>query len=601
MTNRNVTMQRRMRPAFLYRRAAQPTLAALCVWLACGVGSAQTTKPSNAHPAFAAAMDGQQKVLAELARLLQQEKAMLSDGAIQDALRSLLNDETQLATDLRALGLRLLGGSTNELSADDRATRDVMADRQAVYADRYRRLARAMDAKAGAKPDSVFVTLLRIAQDTELQPRLDRSGDSIRSTKLGLAVNDVNEIINSLRQMVDTLAQRPGEDSAKQTDAAGGLTLPSISVKGANQRLPQYGWRGAQLDVMGGLLAGLQRMEDLAKRQRKLALAAKERAPREQHADDLAKEQWTIRFLATEEASRMTLLGPQFGALVQQAVGSIDRAIPGLERGPLTDAVEPALQAADELQAAAARLRETWKDILARIKEYTQKAPLIFGETAGPPHGMSHEHYAELREAALKLLRATGALTQAIERETTLLEQTHATDDLPKLRPEQDAIATFVTEEVVPYDASTPMQLPTNGAEAPRSASARDLLASAIKQMGQASTSLDGKDRPTAEERERDSIEEMSDALEVMIKSLQRLLGQLTPPAVTEAEARPGGIVLDPSGGSGADGGWRFELPVRQQESARQAFRGTFPRQFDRSIKWYYEAIAGEKVPKTQP
>jgi len=68
----------------------------------------QDSRPA-ASPAFVPAIEGQERVLAELARILREEKVMLSDGAVQLTLETLLSDEQKQADGIRELGKRTLG------------------------------------------------------------------------------------------------------------------------------------------------------------------------------------------------------------------------------------------------------------------------------------------------------------------------------------------------------------------------------------------------------------------------------------------------------------------------------------------------------------
>lgn len=579
-------------------------LAVLASWHYCLARPPDLTATKTA---FSSAIDEQRRVLAELARILKEEKVMLSDGAVQATLEALLKNETRQADRIRTLGKQTLGKKSEELTDQDRTDRDQLANDQEVYADRYRRLEKGIESKAGSRPDSVFVALLAIAEEAELTRHLDDASELIRANQLGRALGVTNQIVATLQQMVDAVSGTSGAaDTGKDNSDAVKFTAPSLLYKAPGERLIQYGWSGVQAESLALIMRSVKRMEELTERQREVARQTKIRAEKEDTADDLAKEEWEIRYYALEIATEMALLDPEVDRLIRKATGTIQQAIPGMEKGPLSDAVGPSALAADQLQAATDRLRETWKDILERLRKYTMEAQHIMGAGGGIPHGASAEAMKKTQKMIFMMLRATGALTRAMERETALIEQTRTTQadgDLTTLKPEQDSLTTFVTKEVVPFSLTSDQLPPHLQAKmSHKLEQSTELLNDAVDRMQRASTALDKQDRPDSLKRETESLELMNDALQLMINLLQHLLGQYAQQAMAALGA--GGSTtfsLNPAGGAGKAGGWLFELPSEKRETVRQAFRGSFPQRFDRAIKLYYQAIAQEETTAQTP
>ncbi|MGQ9651539.1 MAG: hypothetical protein ACUVXJ_15640 [Phycisphaerae bacterium] len=331
-----------------------------------------------------------------------------------------------------------------------------------------------------------------------------------------------------------------------------------------------------------------------------MAAATKTQAASKQTSADLAKKETDIRRQALEVGAKLALLDPQIDQLIRKATASIDKARTAMEQGPLSDAVEPARQAADELAAATEYLRKLWHDILARLKQYTQEAAAIEGAGGGIPHGMSKAQVEQIQKMVTMLLRATAALARVTDAQTAILDRTRsaATEpELPSLKPDQEALAGAINNDVVPFDVSA-SQLPRD--MLPRGVAENvnpvgDLLKDAVDRIGKAAEALDKADRAEAAKRESESLQAMTTAMDLMIKALQKLLGQLAPSAITPSGPGAAGMALDPSGGGRQASGWLFGLPSQQQESVRQAFREAFPRRYGRAIKLYYQSIAQEQ------
>lgn len=564
---------------------------------------AQTTQPEVLAPAFIPAIDGQKRVLAELARILQEEKVMLSDGAVQLALETLLSDEEKQLEKIRELGKRTFGRKTEELSEQDRAECDRLADNQDMYTDHFRRLEKGMEAKAAAKPDSVYTTLLAKVAETQLGQTLADAGKQVRANQLGNGLRSTNKAVEVLREMVAIVSQKAG--GTQDMNNAGkdaGFMAPSLLYKGAAERLAEFSWIGASADPLGHILRALHLLRELTERQQRIAAATKSQAAETQTAPDLAREETDIRRQALEVGAKLALLDPQIDQLIRKATASIDQARPAMQQGPLSDAVEPSARAAEELAAATEYLNKLWKSILERIKQYTQAAQAIEGAGGGVPHGMSKAQMEQLQKMVMMLLRATAALARVIDAQDNLLDRTESIKadlDLPPLKPEEEALARIINDEVAPYDVSAsalPRDLLPKGV-AESVDPVRDLLKDAVDRIGKASAALARPDRLEAVKRETESLQAMTTAMDLMIKALQKLLGQLSPSAITPSGAGGAGMALDPSGGGRHANGWLFGLPSQQQESVRQAFRETFPRRYDRAIKLYYQSIAQEKEP----
>jgi len=332
---------------------ASVAIGVLVGWSCC---FAQTNPaPVNAG-AFDNAIQRQKKVVAELTRILQLNEVMLSDGAVQLMLESLLADEEKQAEGIRALGKRTLGRKPDDLSDQDRTDRDRLADNQEIYTNRYRRLEKGMDIKGAARPDSVFVQLLEIAEEERLSQSLAEASERIGGNQLGNAMRLTNRIVAILRKMVSLIAQNTILDDEGQGEQGGnaGFNVPSLRLKELNEMLLEFGWGGANVDPLGHILRALRRMEELTERQRKLADQTKARAGQNDNAPKLAKEEWEIRYQALEVATQLVLLSPELDGLIRKAAGTIEEAIPPLEAGPLTEAVEPRRKPSRSWGAAAA-------------------------------------------------------------------------------------------------------------------------------------------------------------------------------------------------------------------------------------------------------
>ncbi len=562
---------------------------------------AQDTQPGTPSPVFAPAIEGQKRVLSELGRILQEEKVMLSDGAVQLALETLLSDEQKQAEGIRELGRRTLGRKAEELSEQDRAERDRLSDGQDILTDRYRRLEKGMENKATIKPDSVYTSLLAKAADSQLAQIMDDAGKQVRANQLSNGLRSTNRAIEVLREMVAMASQKAG--NVQDMDSTGkdaGFMAPSLRYKGAAEKLAEFRWIGATADPLGHILRALHLLEELTERQRAVAAATKAQAASKQTAADLAKNETDIRSQALGVGEKLALLDPQIDQLIRKVTASIDKARPAMEQGPLSDAVEPASRAAEELAAATEQLRKLWKDILSRLKQYTQEATAIEGAGGGVPHGMSKAQVEQIQRMVTMLLRATAALARVTDAQTDLLDRTKSAagdSEVPALKPEQEALARAIDNDVAPYDVSASQlpkdALPQGIAEGVNPVG--ELLKDAVDRIGKAATALGKPDRTEAIKREGESLEAMTTAMGLMIHALQRLLGQLAPSAITPSGAGAAGMALDPSGGGRQAGGWLFNLPSQQQESVRQAFREAFPRRYDRAIKLYYQSIAQEQ------
>ncbi len=568
---------------------------------------AQATQPVALAPAFTPAIDGQKRVLAELSRILQEEKVMLSDGAVQLALETLLSDEEKQVEGIRELGKRTLGRKAEELSEQDRAERDRLADNQDLFTDRFRRLEKGMEARAAAKPDSVYTSLLAKAAEAQLAQTLTDAGKQVRANQLGNGLRSTNKAVETLREMLAIVSQKAGNTQNMNDDGKqAGFMAPSLLYKGAAEAMAEFKWTGASADPLGHILRALHLLRELTERQQKVAAATKSQAAGKQTAPDLAKEETDIRRQALEVGAKLALLDPQIDQLIRKATASIDKARPAMQQGPLSDAIEPSARAAEELAAATEYLDKLWKSILERIKQYTQAAQAMEGAGGGVPHGMSKAQMEQLQKMVMMLLRAMAALAKAADAQDNLLDRTEsakADSDLPPLKPEEEAVARIITDEVVPYDVSA-SALPRNLLPAGVAESVDpvgDLLKDAVDRIGKASAALAGPNRAEAVKRENESLQAMTTAMDLMIRALQKLLGQLAPSAITPTGSGGAGMALDPSGGGRQAGGWLFGLPSQQQESVKQAFRETFPRRYDRAIKLYYQSIAREKEPARQP
>lgn len=562
---------------------------------------AQATRPGTPAPVFVPALERQKRVLAELSRILQEERVMLSDGAVQLALETLLADEQKQAEGIRELGKRALGRKAEELGERDRAERDRLSDGQDILTDRYRRLEKGMENKATIKPDSVYTSLLAKAADSQLAQTMEEAGKQVRANQLSNGLRSTNKVIDVLREMVAMALQKAGStQDMDKTTGDGGFMAPSLRYKGAAERLAEFSWIGATADPLGHILRALHLLEELTERQRAVAAATKAQASSKQTAADLAKTEADIRRQALEVGARLALLDPQIDQLIRKATASIDKARPVMEQGPLSDAVEPAGQAADELAAATEYLRKLWKDILSRLKQYTQEAAAIEGAGGGIPHGMSKAQVEQIQQMVTMLLRATAALARAADAQTAILDRTQSAagePELVSLKPDQEALAGAIINDVVPFDVSASQlprdMLPQGVAESVNPVG--DLLKDAVDRIGKAGQALGKPDRAEAVKRESESLQAMTTAMDLMIRALQKLLGQLAPSAITPSGSGAAGMALDPSGGGRQASGWLFGLPSQQQESVRQAFRETFPRRYDRAIKLYYQSIAQEQ------
>lgn len=543
--------------------------------------------------AYTRAVDGQQRIVADLARILNEEKVRLSDGAIQMGLEGLLKDEIRMRDRIRELGMQTLGKTERELTAEELALRNGMADEQDVFRDRYRRLEKVIEAKAAAEPNSVFALVLITAVDEDLARNLTRLGEEIRGNQLGRAIQTIEPVIATLETLVKAIK---GEASADGPDTdAQGITFgaPSLWFKSAEQALTDFPWAGAdKTDALGRILRSMKRVEQLIERQTKVVEQTNTRAPREQTAEDLAKEEWEIRFYALETGAELALLDPIFERLIRRAAGSIEEAIPPMEQGPLRHAIEPAERALAQLHEAHAQLQSIWKMFMALLKEYTQNAEPIIGGMMGIPHPPSEKEAMEKLQLIYKLIRAVGALTQAIEREEALLPRTAEEDPLTPVAEEQQALILVIDQDVLPHDVpATELRATQRSVRLIEGVTAAEVLEEAKDRMGRAIASMEAADRQEAVKWEGQAVELMTDALDVMMNVLQHLLGQFSPPGLA-MEGIMQGMGLDPTGAVDLPAGHAFQLLDADREQFMQAFRGEFPDRYADAIKLYYQALA---------
>ncbi len=569
-------------------------IAGLLMWSA--AASALQAQTVSTDAPLAAAVAGQQRILDELNAILQEEKATLSDAAVQSALQALLEDERAQAESIRTLGRRTLGRPAAELTDQDRAEQAAIAGRQDALRDRYGRLETTLKAKSGGKNGETFGRFLAIAEEGRLAEQMSSAAQLIGENQLGRALQTTNAIIAVLEQMLVAAGQKVGGNANKGGGTPPGMMLPSLWLKGEGADLPFFARGGDTVDTLGQILAMLRQLEELARRQREIAerLAA---GPADD-ADAIAGQEDDIRGQALTIGERLALLDPQMNALLMEAGASLGLTSERLRSGG-AGAVTPAAQAAEQLVAATQRLQALWKDILARIKQFTQETAPLVGGGSGTPHGLSAAMKKLYERLTLMMLRATGALAEDIRRETALREQTVATrpaGELPGLGGEQEAIAAHVQKEVLPFNVSLD-DLPEHLHTAPlrNPVPAAELLARAAEFMDTAAGKLRASDGPGAAAAESQAIAAMDEALLAMVDILQRLLGQLSPPGATPNGGAGLGMAMDPGGGEPGTTGWQADLLPTQREAVRQAFRGNFPQRYDKAIKRYYETIAREQ------
>jgi hypothetical protein len=563
---------------------------------------AQTVEKVSPESPFAPAIEGQKRALAEIASILEQEKVMLSEGAVQLELERLLSDEQKQGERVGALLSRTAGRNAAELTGQDRSDRDQLADNQEVCADHYRRLEKGIEANAAARPDSVYARLLSLAVEGQLAQTLGEAAKQIRGNQLGNASRSTKKAVDLLREMLALLTQKAAAPTEPREQAPRvSVTLPSLLQKAAGEKLAQFDWLGTQADPLGVILAALQKLKELAEQQRAVADLAKSQAADKEKAPDLARQETDIRRQSLEIGGKLAPLDPRIDQLIRMATASIEEAMPGMEKGPLAKAVEPAARAAEQLQAAADYLDKLWKNILALLKKYTQEAQQPSGRGAGGavPHGMSQEVMERLQKVIMVMLKATGALTRAIETQSSLIDRAktvgHA--QLPTLKPEEEGVAQLVAQEVIPFHDSL-RELPRNMAaiaDLEGGDSAVEFLRDAVARAVMAAAALGKPDRTDALNKQKESLAAMTHSLDLMVKVLQRLLGQLAPSAVTPGGRGAAGVPMDPTGSARRATGWLFGLPSQKQESVRQAFLESFPRRYSQAIRDYYQVIAREK------
>lgn len=590
---------------------ARRTVLPICLTIIAAAGP-RALGDDPALLAFSSALEKQQQVLLQLDTILREEEVTLSDGAVLAALQSLLQDENRQVEGIRALGKRTLGKTAEELAEADKSERDKLANHQDACHDRYRRVVKMMETKSAASMDSPFTQMLKTAEDLEISQHMEETAKLIRENQLGRAFQMTNELVTSLNELIKLLT-RGGEPEIKQDKADGaGFTAPSLAVKDPNKGLPQFDWGGGiPPAALGRIFKSLRQMEDLVRRQNELVAKLKVRAPMDKVAEDLAAEQAAIRSEALEATAPLLELDPALGPLVRQAADSMDKAESPMKSGPLSDAIEPAQQAADELAAAFQHLRDTWKMLLALIKDFTQKAEFLMNQSNMQiPHGMSEEAAKEMERIALLMLRATAMLAEAIKQQTALVGDTTVAqpEQLPPLRPRQEEVSRLLIDEVLPNNvaataqpaAATKPEDESAHTSRARAATASDLLNDALLAIGRAVKELDIRDRTNALKSQQQALDQMTEAMQLMVAILQKLLGQLKIASLAMENGAAGTVALDPSGRPIRSEGWSFDLPPRQREAVRQAFRGSFPQRYDRAIKNYYQAIAREKTPEGQ-
>jgi tetratricopeptide (TPR) repeat protein len=567
--------------------------------LARGADSGRTTSP------FGPAIERQNYVLGELASIIDQDKRMLSDGMIQSGLQTLLSEEKKQLSGIGGLYPRTIGRKIEELAGQDRTDCNQLAENQELQTDQYRRLEKGLQTRAADNPDSAYAKLLSMATQGQLTEALAEAGKQIRINQLNNAGRSTNKAIGVLTDMVALLTQKaPGDKPPDQSESATTFQLPLEVLTKRNPGGPQSEWFTTQSDPLGAILQALQQLTELAERQGRVAASVKSQSAGKQMAPELVEEETKIRTEAVALGKRLTLLDPQIDQLIGKAALSIDQAMPGLEKGPLSDAVKPTAQAAEELEAAAGYVRKLWKDILAVLGDYLQNALASGGKGGGsaPPKSLSPEQMERLQNLIMSLLRVTGALAKAIESENGLIERTQAASAdavLAPLKPEQEGIGKAINEGIPALQAEI-RGLPKSMANISGTEFfdiAMQFLKDTSKCIGNAADALGRADKAEALKRENESLEAMTHALDQMVQALQRLLGQMTgPPGLTPSSGgHAAGMARKPDGGGQQVNGYLFRLTQQQQETVKRAFSDSFPRRYDRAIKLYYEAIAKEK------
>lgn len=554
-------------------------------------------KPPAPGSPLSTAMEGQQRVLAELSRILQEEKATLSEGMIRSELEALLKAHNRQIEGIRDLGKRTLGRKEDELTDQDKADRDKLGVDQDEYTQRFRRLEKSVGIKAEAQPDSPFAQLVRLAGEVRLKDKMEEASSLLRANQLGKGLGVTREVVAGLGRMVAILGGESPDGVGDEAKA--GAEQSPLAGSAQATGLSTLAWAGPQADALGKIARAIRKLNELVERQRTVTNHVKAPNLAEATAGELTAAERQIREEALKVAEDLALLDPQVEQSIRSAGTSIDEVMTLLGKRPPGNAGVPAQQATDHLVVAVDRLTRLWNDILARLKAYALALPPQVGAASASAGGtgMSAAEIEKLERLVFRMLRATAGLTDAIGRQTHVVASVRALSldgSWGQLAAEQVAVAKHVQEEVVAMNVPQ-SELPGKLREQLTvQYSAEVVLKEAGDRFERTRAALEGRLKPEAAKRAQEGVELLEDALPPMMNVLQALLGQLAPPGASVLARGSGGTTV--AGNSSEPVAPAFGLQPQQLEAVHRAFSGAFPQRYDEAIKTYYQAITREDV-----
>jgi len=571
----------------------------------CGSQDAATPAVPLARESLTRAAAEQEAIVDRLNTILKEQRMALSDGALLGILQNLVTDEKKMIDRIKDLGRRTLGKELGDLTPEQAVELESLRSDQESVNDRYESFQHGAENKAMERPESAFTDVIMLASETNLPARIERTPALIADNQLARSLQEVTDIVSVLEGMVSLLGS--GNDLESSKEGGGKLSFaPPHLWKREGGALPSFPWTGATVDSLGDIMRSVSRLEEQAKRQREIAdkVDALVKAGSAAPQPDLVTEENEIRKIVAEIRTKLGIIDPKMEEETGLAVEEIGRGVPHLETGALGLAAEPTRAAAEHLTAAAESLKATWKDILARIAQYSQEAELVASQAMGIPHGMSKKAMKQIQALVLALLRVTKGMTTTIQQEmlvrdyTTVAaaEPSAATMDGEAIAAEQQGALDLLNTQVIPFNILAP---PYDERHAPLKR--RDFISHLLIEDASAHMELSEKRTAAGEyekalENQTKALEFLEEAMAEMVLALQKLLGQFAPQAISAKDGMSMGVALrgDATGGLGA--GWAWELPERQRTEIQQAFRGSFPERYADLIQEYYRMIAAEEM-----
>lgn len=172
-----------------------------------------TVVTDDIQSAARAAGHGQDEVISRLEALLEDFSQWDGYRRFSRELLQLRESQDELRRDTARTRLELLAGATTEPDAERRANLRRLADRQHELAREFDKLQSGMDQmRAGLDPEDpatqTLADALEVARRTAVGGQMREAGRQIDDNQLGDAGHSQQEILEHLRELLDTLANR---------------------------------------------------------------------------------------------------------------------------------------------------------------------------------------------------------------------------------------------------------------------------------------------------------------------------------------------------------------------------------------------------------